>query len=60
MLTEMFVLRPALSLTVIVHVPAPTGVTLYVADPAVFAVGTTAAISPVYGLQVSLSMNVPE
>jgi hypothetical protein len=41
------------------HVPAPVGVTAYVALPALVAPATTDAISPLGGLHVSLSVNVP-
>lgn len=44
MLTETLVFRPALSLTVMVHVPAATGVNVKVADPAALDVIATEAI----------------
>ena len=59
MLTETLVLCPALSLSVMLHVPAATGVIVYVAEPAPVEATATLAISPVYGLHVSLSVNAP-
>jgi hypothetical protein len=53
-------LCPPASVTVIAHVPALIGETLYVAVPGgglARTTGLTAAICPVSGLQVSLSVN---
>jgi hypothetical protein len=49
---------PAAFEIVIVHVPAPTGVTVYDAGTA-FAFATTLAIVPESGEHVSLSVNPP-